>query len=158
QKRPSGSERTAPIAAPAPARAWALMAAAVLAIAGGAYGGYEFMRWQPGGDTVPDAQLKAAEDNAKRQAGLDAQRKRLEEERIAAEDAARRKAVAETEDRRKEDERRRTASRAEVPAPAAPPRSIEPTQPQGRLIKLPVKLGSQPNDAQKGWLGVEMEP
>jgi TPR repeat protein len=155
---PSRSVRTARIAAPSPVRQWALMAAAALAIAGGAYGGYEFMRWQPGGDTVPDTQRKTAADNAKRQAGLDAQRRRLEEERIAAEDAARRKAAAEAEERRKEDERRRIASREEVPAPAAPPRSSEPTQPQGRLIKLPVKLGSQPNDAQKGWLGVEMEP
>jgi TPR repeat protein len=32
------------------------------------------------------------------------------------------------------------------------------TQPQGRLIKLQARLGSQANDPQKGWLGVEMEP
>jgi TPR repeat protein len=42
--------------------------------------------------------------------------------------------------------------------PAIPPRPNEPTQPQGRLLRLQVKLGSQPNDAQKGWLGIEMEP
>jgi TPR repeat protein len=41
--------------------------------------------------------------------------------------------------------------------PAIPPRPGEPTQPQGRLLKLQVKLGSQPNDVQKGWLGIEME-
>lgn len=51
---------------------------------------------------------------------------------------------------------------ATVPAvqqsPPIPPRPNEPAQPQGRLLKLQVRLGSQPNDAQKGWLGVEMEP
>jgi TPR repeat protein len=42
--------------------------------------------------------------------------------------------------------------------PSIPSRPSEPAQPQGRLLKLQIKLGSQPNDAQKGWLGVEMEP
>ena len=42
-----------------------------------------------------------------------------------------------------------------TPAPA--PRTSESVQPQGRLLKLQVKLSSQPNDAQKGYLGVEME-
>jgi hypothetical protein len=41
--------------------------------------------------------------------------------------------------------------------PATPSRPSEPAQPQGRLLRLQIKLGSQPNDAQKGWLGVEME-
>ena len=58
--------------------------------------------------------------------------------------------------------RHAAAGRSAVPAtqqtPAIPPRPSEPAQPQGRLLKLQVKLGSQPNDAQKGWLGVEMEP
>ena len=55
------------------------------------------------------------------------------------------------------------------PAPSSPspateekpkpqPRPSEPEQLQGRLLKLPVKLGSQPNSAQNGFLGVEMEP
>jgi TPR repeat protein len=38
------------------------------------------------------------------------------------------------------------------------PGATEAAQPQGRLLKMPVRLGSQPNDSQKGWLGVEMEP
>src|SRR5438045_3033963 len=41
--------------------------------------------------------------------------------------------------------------------PAIQPRPSEPAQPQGRLLKLQLKLGSQPNDEQKGWLGIEME-
>jgi len=41
--------------------------------------------------------------------------------------------------------------------PATPSRPTEPTQPQ-RLIKLQARLGSQANDPQKGWLGVDMEP
>jgi hypothetical protein len=41
--------------------------------------------------------------------------------------------------------------------PAIPPRPSEPAQPQGRLLKLQVRLGSQPNDGEKGWLGIEME-
>ncbi len=42
--------------------------------------------------------------------------------------------------------------------PTVPNRPSEPAQPQGRLLRLQIKLGSQPNDVQKGWLGVEMEP
>src|ERR1700730_18750360 len=34
--------------------------------------------------------------------------------------------------------------------PAFPPHPNEPTQPQGRLLKLQARLGSQPNDPQKG--------
>jgi TPR repeat protein len=41
--------------------------------------------------------------------------------------------------------------------PAIPSRPNEPAQLQGRLLKLQAKLGSQPNDGQKGWLGIEME-
>jgi TPR repeat protein len=41
--------------------------------------------------------------------------------------------------------------------PQVPPPS-EPAKTQGRLLKLPVKIGSQPADSQKGWLGVRMDP
>jgi len=41
--------------------------------------------------------------------------------------------------------------------PGIPSHPSEPAQPQGRLLQLQVKLGSQPSDPQKGWLGVEME-
>src|SRR5262249_2332688 len=43
----------------------------------------------------------------------------------------------------------------EKPQPPSPP--SEPEQPQGRLLRLPVTLGSQPKGAQNGFLGVEME-
>jgi TPR repeat protein len=41
--------------------------------------------------------------------------------------------------------------------PSIPSNPTDPTQLQGRLLKLLVKLGSQSNDPQKGWLGIEME-
>jgi TPR repeat protein len=54
-----------------------------------------------------------------------------------------------------------TGQSSAIPAvqetPKAPPRASEPAQPQGRLLKLPVRLGSLPSDSQKGLLGVEME-
>ena len=42
--------------------------------------------------------------------------------------------------------------------PATPSRRTEPSLPQGRLIRLQARLGSQATDPQKGWLGVDMEP
>src|ERR1700704_2982583 len=51
-----------------------------------------------------------------------------------------------------------TAVPAAQQPPAIPTRPSEPALPQGRLLKLLAKLGSQPNDVQKGWLGIEMEP
>ena len=42
--------------------------------------------------------------------------------------------------------------------PSDAAKSNDPAQPHGRLLKMLVKLGGQPNDTQKGWLGVEMEP
>ncbi|MBO0740176.1 MAG: SEL1-like repeat protein [Hyphomicrobiaceae bacterium] len=33
-----------------------------------------------------------------------------------------------------------------------------PAKPQGHLLKLTVKLGNQPSDNQKGWLGIRLEP
>ena len=44
-----------------------------------------------------------------------------------------------------------------APAPA-PPAPVRPAQPFGRLVKLPVKVGSLSTDGQKGWLGVKMDP
>ena len=45
-----------------------------------------------------------------------------------------------------------------VAPPAMPPPSQTPTpQPQGRLVKVTVKIGSQAKDPQKGWLGVQMD-
>jgi TPR repeat protein len=42
------------------------------------------------------------------------------------------------------------------PAPAAPA-PVQPAQPLGKTIKLPVQIGSLSTDGQKGWLGVKME-
>ena len=39
-----------------------------------------------------------------------------------------------------------------------PPARTQPAQPQGRLLKLTARAGSQSNDPQKGWLGVNIEP
>jgi TPR repeat protein len=44
-----------------------------------------------------------------------------------------------------------------TPPPPPPPPSGG-LLPQGQTVKLPVKVGSQPDAGQKGWLGVEMEP
>jgi TPR repeat protein len=41
--------------------------------------------------------------------------------------------------------------------PTNPPRANEPTQPQGRLLKLTARAGSQSNEPRKGWLGVSIE-
>jgi S1-C subfamily serine protease len=41
--------------------------------------------------------------------------------------------------------------------PATASRPTEPSQPQARLLKLQARLASQPNDLQRGWLGVKME-
>src|SRR5262249_36313222 len=43
----------------------------------------------------------------------------------------------------------------ETPPGVSPPRA--PAQPQARLLRIPVRLGSQPNEEQKGWIGVTME-
>ena len=182
--RPPRSSHAAGPAAARPTRRWVGVAAALLVVAGGAYGGYEFTRWQQSQQRPPVVETRK-ESAAPQQADLDAQRRRQQEAEAAqrqaaqeadkqrretAEAAARAEAdrrrqeaervAAEAEARRKEEERRRIASR-EDPAPKAPPpppASSEPVQPQGRLLKLRAKVGSQPSDAQKGWLGISMEP
>ena len=50
-----------------------------------------------------------------------------------------------------------SATSAAEQKPKPPSHPSEPEQLQGRLLKLPVKLGNQPNSAQSGFLGVEME-
>jgi serine/threonine protein kinase len=111
-----------------PVRRWPAAAAALLAIVGGAYGGYEFMRWQPSGTgtinvavkrQTPDADssAQAAADAVRREADIDAERHRQEDARAETQrqadlDAAerRRKEEAETAARRQAEidaERRR---------------------------------------------------
>jgi TPR repeat protein len=145
-------------------RHWPLLGAAVLMIVGGAYGGYEFTRWHAGSEQT-QAHAKAYEgqksraeerrepmDGAQRQAELEAERRRLEEQRIA-DAAARRRA----EEERRQDEERRIASREERPPAAARPGAIGPAEPRGQLIKVDVKMGHLQADAEKAWLGVNAE-
>ncbi|HSR82313.1 MAG TPA: protein kinase, partial [Hyphomicrobiaceae bacterium] len=151
-------------------RNWPILGAACLMIVGGAYGGYQFTRWHPESDQTQgqakahagvsqDQQATEAErqrrqsEAARRQAELEAERRRLEEQRIA-EAAARARA---DEERRQEAERRRIASQQETPPAAARPGPNEPAEPRGQLIKVSVKMGHPPADAEKAWLGVNAE-
>ena len=91
---------------PHPVRRWPAIAAGLLALLGGAYGGIEYMRWQPtapGASNVSPADLSRA---ARRQADLDAERRRQEE----AEAVARRQAEIDAE-RRRQDEAAAAAQR-----------------------------------------------
>jgi TPR repeat protein len=61
-----------------------------------------------------------------------------------------------------------TPASPQTPVPAPPPSvaptppskaaPIQPAQPLGRIVKLPVKIGSVPSARQKGWLGVSSDP
>ena len=155
-------------------RNWPLLGAAFLMVVGGAYGGFQFTRWHPEGDqgqtkahdsvyqgqqgTEAERQLREKLEAARRQAELEAERRRLEEQRIA-EAAARARADEERrqEERRKEEERRRIASQQETPPAAARPGPNEPAEPRGQLVKVSVKVGHPPADAEKAWLGVNAE-
>ena len=114
---------------PRPARRWPAVAAGLLAVLGGAYGGIEYMRWQPTAPgvnrpsvTAPRQADRDAERGrqdeaaalAKRQAEIDAERRRqdeaaaqrraeLEAERHRQDEAAQRQAELEAE-RRRQDE------------------------------------------------------
>jgi TPR repeat protein len=44
-----------------------------------------------------------------------------------------------------------------VVTPPAPTPPNQPPAPQGRLVKLTVRLGAQPREPEKGWLGVQMD-
>ncbi|HEY7084341.1 MAG TPA: serine/threonine-protein kinase [Hyphomicrobiaceae bacterium] len=87
-------------------RRWPAIAAGLLALLGGAYGGIEYMRWQPaapGGLSVNPVDLSRA---ARQQADLDAERRRQDE----AEAVAKRQAEIEAE-RRRQDEAAAAAQR-----------------------------------------------
>ena len=96
---------------PQPGRRWLAIAAGLLALLGGAYGGIEYMRWQPtapGVSKVNSADLSRA---ARQQADLDAERRRQEE----AEAVARRQAEIDLE-RRRQDEAAAAERQAELEA------------------------------------------
>ena len=81
-------------------RRWPAVAAAMLALLGGAYGGVEYMRWQPAGSGAPTAEAKrqAADTEASRLAAADAARR--QEEATAA---AQRQAALDAEKRRQDE-------------------------------------------------------
>ena len=88
--QPSPTRRTAPPAGrPGAARRWPVVAAAILAVLGGAYGGYEYSRWQP--IDAADAQRRAAQAIAAKRAEEERARQDAEAKRIA-EAAAKKKA------------------------------------------------------------------
>jgi len=88
-------------AQPSATRRWLAMAAGVLAILGGAYGGYHFMHAQPVERGQRDAEKRRAEaqEAVKQQAAIDAVKRRKEAEEIAKQQVAR-----DAEQRRKEAE------------------------------------------------------
>jgi tetratricopeptide (TPR) repeat protein len=91
-----------PAASPArlrPTIRWTTIAAGIIAILGGAYGGYQFTRLQPAERGVPDADKrgKEAQEAAKRRAEQDAERQRKE-----ADEASKRRATLDAETRAKE--------------------------------------------------------
>src|SRR5436190_12149678 len=118
----SKARRTAALARQNLTRGWPTMLAAILAILGGAYGGYYYTRSQPPEQNGPasetqDQARRQAEQNAekalkeaeaKRQAALDAEKRRQErdseKQRKDAEDAAKRQASIDAERRRREEE------------------------------------------------------
>jgi formylglycine-generating enzyme required for sulfatase activity len=105
-------------ARPSATRRWLAMVAGVLAILGGAYGGYQLMRAQPVERGQRDAEKRHAEaqEVAKRQAALDADKRRKEAEEIAkrqaARDADRRRKEADEAARLDAERRRKAAEEA----------------------------------------------
>jgi serine/threonine protein kinase len=106
--RPPLSGRTrrtgVPVAQPSSSKRWIAIAAATVAVMGGAYGGYEFSRWQPT-DSEAEFRRKTAIE-AQRQADIAAAAKRK------ADDEAQAKAFAEAEAKRQQDEARLAEERA----------------------------------------------
>ena len=84
---------------PQPARRWPAIAAGVLALMGGAYGGIEYMRWQPAAPGAPNVNPAELARAARQQADLDAERRRQDE----AEAVAKRQAEIVAERRRQEE-------------------------------------------------------
>jgi serine/threonine protein kinase len=110
----SPQERKVSALAPLPQRGrrWPAIAAGLLALLGGAYGGIEYMRWQPsapGVSNVDPAELSRA---ARQQADLDAERRRQDE----AAAVARRQAELDAQRRRQEEAAAAAQRQAELDA------------------------------------------
>jgi formylglycine-generating enzyme required for sulfatase activity len=129
---PSRRGTTPPTGQPGAVRRWPVVVAAILAILGGAYGGYEYTRWQP--IDAADAQRRAAqviaaeradeerarqEAEAKRLAEAAAAQKRADEERARQEAEAKRVAEAAAAQKRADEERARQEAEAKRVAEAA---------------------------------------
>ena len=119
---PAQADEQPPADAPPRPRArtgWAI-AAAIIALMAGAYGGYEYTRWQPVGHGVEDsaAAQRAAEAARQRQAEIETERKRQErdaERRRQAElEAEHKRQQAEAEKRQAEIEAERKRRQAEA--------------------------------------------
>jgi hypothetical protein len=121
-RTPSKPQQTRQVTAPhqpPTSRRWLAIGAASLAVLGGAYGGFEYARWQPPGPGAltaegnrlaaeAEARRRAAADAALRQADLDVERRRQEEAATAAQrradlEAERRANEATDADRRRAD-------------------------------------------------------
>jgi serine/threonine protein kinase len=83
---------------PQPARRWPAIAAGVLALLGGAYGGIEYMRWQPTAPSATNVNRPGVSVTARQQADLDAERRRQDE----AAAVAKRQAEIDAERRRQD--------------------------------------------------------
>jgi len=79
------TRRTGP-SAEASSRRWPAVAAAIVAVLGGAYGGFEYTRWQPAEQI--EAERRVAEAAAAKKKADEAEARRLQEERIAADKRA----------------------------------------------------------------------
>jgi serine/threonine protein kinase len=124
--KPPHSDRVRPRTAPsAPVqvapRRWAAIAAAILAVIGGAYGGFEYSRWQPAEQV--EAQRRAEAAVAKKKADEEAaqrqQASKVAEENAFREAEARRQADVAAARKRAEDERARHDAEAKRVAEAA---------------------------------------
>ena len=102
----SRTRRTGPpVAQPASGRRWPAIAAAVVAVLGGAYGGFEYTRWQPA-DQIEAAAAKKAEEERRQQEA------RLAEDRARQEAAAKQLADAEAVRKKGEEDRARQEAEA----------------------------------------------
>jgi serine/threonine protein kinase len=96
---------------PQPARRWPAIAAGVLALLGGAYGGIEYMRWQPTAPGATNVNRPGLSVTARQQADLDAERRRQDEAAVA-----KRQAEIDAERRRQDEAAAAARRQAELEA------------------------------------------
>ena len=132
--------------------------ASVLAVACGAYAAYDFTRPRPAPERVrveeTEQRRKYEDDQARRKSELDAEQQRKD----AAEKAAREAAARADAERRQQEERAAEAEARRRADAEAERRRTPDRQGRPQRLDLTVKLDAQPDEARKGWLGVNMEP